>query len=105
MQKRNQNRQIRSVIRLCKKLVDKLKAFRDECLADLDTIDAENLKKSMGAFAESQKKWIEYRDAECRFVQSNFGGSSQPMFVYSRRRDLTLERVKALGELLSRYKR
>jgi uncharacterized protein YecT (DUF1311 family) len=54
-------------------------------------------------FLNSQQKWFEYRDAECDFFASFYGGSSQPMYVYSRRLELTMERVRVLSEMIEPF--
>ena len=50
----------------------------------------------------SEKAWISFRDAQCRFISSAVeGGSAQPMIQADCANDLTKARTKALSDLLT----
>jgi uncharacterized protein YecT (DUF1311 family) len=55
-------------------------------------------------FAESQQRWIEYRNSYCQFLEAYYGGSSMPMEVYEWRARLTRERAEMFRNIREEHK-
>lgn len=92
-----------ALFKAVEKLMNLFREWKDLDKRVADTVDMVELERSEKAFIESQKQWFEYRDAEIRFVQGFYGGSSLPVWVYGRRIELTRERMRSIMGIVKKY--
>jgi len=87
---------------MLQELITKIRDWKDQAEKLQDWQSVKEFELEEKAFLESQRRWIDYRDAECKFIGLFYGGSERPMYVYSKRAELSSERVKGLMQLLNR---